>query len=126
MKIDSMHIMWPDWKMQTLYNIPSDQMITLFYNEAMPGTLNKRKSPDKVKFFVTSSGRRKIEFKHNERKFNDFDIQPLVPHMYSQEGPGIAVGDANSDGMDDFFIGGSTSYSGNIFIQEKDGSFSSR
>ena len=62
---------------------------------------------------------------HNERQFIDFEIQPLVPHLYSQEGPGIAVGDINSDGLDDFFIGGSTSFSGMIFTQGKSGAFSS-
>jgi hypothetical protein len=45
--------------------------------------------------------------------------------MYSQEGPGIAVGDVNSDGMDDFFIGGSTGFSGEIFLQQGKGQFSS-
>jgi hypothetical protein len=124
-KIDSLHIMWPDRKEQTLYNISSDQMITLFYNQALTGTLKKSNGAEVSKIFETISGKKKIEFRHIERKFIDFDIQTLVPHMYSQEGPGIAVGDVNSDGMDDFFIGGSTSYSGNIFIQEKNGSFSS-
>jgi hypothetical protein len=35
------------------------------------------------------------------------------------------VGDVNSDGLDDFFIGGSTSFSGMIFTQGKSGTFSS-
>ena len=125
-KIDSLHIIWPDRKEQTIYNIESDRMISLFYHDALPGTLKKSKSAETRKYFEPPSGSIKIEFKHNEKKFNDFDIQPLVPHMYSQEGPGIAVGDVNSDGMDDFFIGGSTGFSGTIFIQEKKGSFLSQ
>ncbi len=46
--------------------------------------------------------------------------------MYSREGPGIAVGDVNGDGLDDFFIGGATGLAGAIFFQKESGNFSSR
>jgi len=46
--------------------------------------------------------------------------------MYSREGPGIAVGDINGDGLDDFFVGGSTSFPGMFFIQEPNGLFTSK
>jgi hypothetical protein len=81
--------------------------------------------PQSKKLFNGRTDITNIKFIHTERSFNDFEIQPLVPHLYSQEGPGIAVGDINSDGMDDFFIGGSTSFSGMIFTQGKSGTFTS-
>ncbi|OFY60554.1 MAG: hypothetical protein A2V46_09090 [Bacteroidetes bacterium RBG_19FT_COMBO_42_7] len=123
-QIDSLYIWWPDGKEQFLYNIKSDRIVTIRYQMA-----SFRKKPRLIpinnKLFARQSDKTNIKFKHKERQFIDFDIQPLVPHQYSLEGPGIAVGDVNSDGMDDFFIGGSTSFSGMIFTQGESGTFSS-
>jgi len=120
--IDSLYIWWPDGKEQYLYNLTSDQVLSINYLQAS-SDLKHRIIPDRKKIFTSHSGKTKINYKHNERQFIDFDIQPLVPHQYSQEGPGIAVGDVNSDGLDDFFVGGSTGFSGRIFIQGKADSF---
>jgi len=50
----------------------------------------------------------------------------LLPQKYSQLGPALATGDVNGDGLSDFFVGGGTNQPGKIFIQNKDGTFSSR
>ena len=122
--IDSLYVSWPDGKEQLLDKIKCDQILTLSYHSA-----STRKKPlmpaQSKKLFASQSGKTKIEYRHAERQFIDFDIQPLLPHLYSQEGPGIAVGDVNSDGLDDFFIGGSTGYSGMIFTQQSSGTFKS-
>ncbi|MEX2233046.1 MAG: VCBS repeat-containing protein, partial [Cyclobacteriaceae bacterium] len=55
--------------------------------------------------------------------FNAFNAEKLIPHMLSTQGPKIAVGDINGDKMEDFFIGGATGQSGQIFIQHKSGNF---
>jgi enediyne biosynthesis protein E4 len=123
--IDSLQVTWPDTKQQLLKNIPCDQILTFSYEMASTNSKPGTKSADK-KLFVTLKDETNIKFRHSERQFIDFDIQPLVPHQYSKEGPGIAVGDINSDGLDDFFIGGSTSFSGSLFTQEKSGTFSSQ
>ncbi|HSN50794.1 MAG TPA: FG-GAP-like repeat-containing protein, partial [Bacteroidales bacterium] len=122
--IDSMYIWWPDGKDHSLRNIQSDQIVTVNYKLAAAAG-KPHVIPQKKKLFNGQTDKINIKFMHNERPFNDFEIQPLVPHLYSQEGPGIAVGDINSDGLDDFFIGGSTSFSGMIFTQEKSGTFTS-
>lgn len=42
---------------------------------------------------------------HDEILFDDFSRQPLLPRKFSQSGPGVAVADFNSDGLDDIAIG---------------------
>ena len=122
--IDTLYVWWPDGKEQSLYNIQSDQIVTVNYQMAAVAK-KPHLIPQSKKLFNGRTDITNIKFKHNERSFNDFEIQPLVPHLYSQEGPGIVVGDINSDGLDDFFIGGSTSFSGMIFTQGKSGTFTS-
>ncbi|MFC2126359.1 FG-GAP-like repeat-containing protein [Bacteroidota bacterium] len=122
--IDSMHIWWPDGKVQYLYEVPSNQFMELKYADA---TISGRKRTEYTgkKLFQEISDELHIEYRHMEREFIDFKIQPLIPHLYSREGPGITVGDVNGDGLDDFFVGGSTSYSGAMFIQGETGVFTS-
>ncbi|MFP6872136.1 MAG: FG-GAP-like repeat-containing protein [Verrucomicrobiales bacterium] len=43
---------------------------------------------------------------HTERTFDDFALQPLLPNKMSQLGPGLATGDLDNDGDEDFILGG--------------------
>lgn len=124
-EIDSLLVWWPDGKEQYLYKIPGDQLISLKYAEA--SFLDKKEyAEDKSKkLFKEVSDETRIVYYHKEKEFIDFRIQPLLPHQYSKEGPGIAVADVNSDGLDDFFVGGSTGFSGAVFLQHETGDFTS-
>jgi len=65
-------------------------------------------------------------FVHREDNFVDFKWQPILPHMHSRNGPGVAVADVDSDGMDDFYVGGAAGQFGALFLQKSDGNFESR
>ena len=123
-EIDSLIVWWPDGKEQILYNINSDQVLKVKHNEAKQAEKTE-KNEEVKKCFKEVSDQKSIVFYHKEKDFVDFNIQPLLPHMYSKEGPGIGVGDVNSDGLDDFYIGGATGSFGTFFIQQKNGSFTS-
>ena len=61
-----------------------------------------------------------IAFKHHEDQMVDFKLQPILPHMHSRNGPGLAVADVNQNGHEDFYIGGAAGQNGQLYIQNKD------
>jgi len=60
---------------------------------------------------------------HQENPFVDFDVERLLPHMLSREGPCLATADVNGDGRQDFFMGGAAGEEGRIFLQKSGGDF---
>jgi hypothetical protein len=119
--VDSVRVVWPDGKMQLLARVKADQLLEPDYRQAV-GTIEKNISPPAPIFSeVTQKG---IDYQHKDDLYIDFKIQPLLPHLLSQNGPGLAVGDVNGDGLEDFFAGGPFSQSGVFFIQNKQGKFS--
>lgn len=123
--VDSLIIQWPDGKIQCLYDIAANRSLVLKHADAADQAYpNMAESPDEPLFKEVSESTH-IGYEHREREFVDFNIQPLIPHMYSREGPGIAAGDVNGDGLDDFFVGGSTGYAGEVFIQHGSDMFTS-
>ena len=60
--------------------------------------------------------------RHQESQFDDFAIQPLLPSKKSQLGPGIACGDVNGDGYDDYYLGAAAGSVGQLVLGGNRGS----
>lgn len=117
--IDSLKVYWPDGKLTQLNNVKADQLLVINYNGAkLPGAV-----PVKNVIFANANEQYNIHFKPEERDFIDYTIQATLPHKLSQYGPGIAVGDIDKNGFDDFYLGGSSGNPGIFFMQDESGRF---
>ncbi|HKO79274.1 MAG TPA: VCBS repeat-containing protein [Chitinophagaceae bacterium] len=130
-KADSIKIIWPDGTTQTEHDIKANQTITLNLSSVQTApaktfyqTLSQKNALDAGALVSDITGTKGLSYQHSETDFVDFKVQPLLPHMFSRNGPGIAVGDVNDDGLEDFFIGGTAASGGVFFFQTVDGNFS--
>ena len=121
--IDSMQITWPNDSMQTLKNIKTNQLLNIDYKN-VTGKWQVQKQA--VLLFINYKHQSGISFSHLDTFFFDFGYQRLIPQKYSAQGPGIAVGDVNKDGLPDFFVGNGYEKKGAIFIQHAVGSFTAK
>ena len=60
---------------------------------------------------------------HKENEFVDFDRDRLIFHMLSTQGPRMAKGDVNKDGLEDIYICGAKGQPGALYMQTKAGRF---
>lgn len=110
-KIDSLQVIWPNGKTQTIKKVALNTTITL-------SVANAKKE------YVFTTSKPKTIFKeiqsnfvaHKENDYIDFDYEGLIAKMLSQEGPSVAVADINGDGNEDVFIGGAKGQSGKIYL----------
>ena len=118
-KIDSLHVIWPNDKFQTVKNITNNSTINLDIKNAK---LNYTPNAVNLKPFFTES---KTPFiAHKENNYVDFDHEGLISKMLSQEGPSLAVADINGDGNEDVFIGGAKGQAGKIYLNKGNGYYS--
>jgi enediyne biosynthesis protein E4 len=118
--IDSLRIIWPDGRTELLKNIPASEPLTLRSAKASRLPYTPKRSTSLLRTATKEYG---IHYKPAERDFIDYNIQATLPHKLSQYGPGLAVGDIDNNGFDDFYIGGSSGNPGLFFMQDATGKF---
>ncbi len=122
-QLDSLKIRWPDGRQQVLTSVVPDQRLTLRHVDAeLPAPSLRAQVPPLLFSEVTK--RYGLTYEHQDQETNDFAVQPLLLHSYSQEGPGLAAGDVNGDGRDDLYVGAAPGHTGQLYVQAADGSFS--
>lgn len=112
----NVHVTWPSGKVTYLTNLKVDQIMTLEEKDAVIST----NEPIDVPKPIFTASAQKIDFKHTENRFVDFDRDRLVPHMLSTQGPKMSVSDVNNDGIEDFFIGGAKGSASTLFLGRGD------
>lgn len=122
--IDSISIRWPQGTYSTIKNVKSNQILTVNQKDTdLIEENSKRKNVEKPEIInATQLG---IGYKNNEREFDDYKLQLLLPQKQSEKGAALVVGDVNNDGKDDFFVGNAKGALAALYIQKENGAFRS-
>ena len=123
-RIDSVRVEWPTATTQTLADVPANQTLVLDQQEA---TQAAPANTHAVRpWFQSEPDRAGIDYRHQENSFLDFKRDKLLAQGISTAGPPIAVGDVNGDQREDLYLGGAKGTAGQLFLQQPDGTFSSK
>jgi hypothetical protein len=120
--IDSLTVRWPGGRYAVLKNPPADTTLTIHRKDAL-AFVSPRPEVLKPIYNNVTAGFIKGNIHHTENEYSDFNREKLIPKMLSTEGPRLAVGDVNGDGLEDFFVGNAFADTAKLFIQQPDGHF---
>lgn len=123
-KADSVILVWPDNTCQRIQPPADTLRFQISYQKGLPAFdyAILMKTTGLPRFPVQDiTGVSGLAWKHTENPFVEFDREPLIPFMLSQEGPALATGDINNDGLQDVFIGSSKANKSAVFIQQQNG-----
>ncbi len=120
--IDSLTIQWPDGRVTTINQPPIDTLLEVSIRDqkVLVNPLKAKALVEETKLFKPFD---LITYKQVEDQQVDFKTQLLLPHQHSKQGPSIAVGDIDGDGLEDCFIGGASGSSGIFYTQLTNGTF---
>lgn len=122
-KIDSVLVVWPDGRRNLQTNVTPNQHLKVKQSEAVKYIADNVGQNVGNPTFKSPSGNLGIDFIHHENEYVDFDRDRLSFHMLSTQGPRIAKGDLNSDGLEDLYFCGAKDQPGALYKQMANGSF---
>ena len=121
--IDSVIVIWPNDLKEKISNVEVNQLLQLNYKKGVKSF--NMKSEDNSFFENVIPITLGINYRQKENVFNDFDLQLLLPQKQSEMSTPLAVADVNNDGLDDFFVGNAKGSKASLFVQNKNGEFTS-
>ena len=117
--VDSLTVIWPDGKQQTLKNIEANQRLALRQKDAADVD-----DPPPAAAPVFEEVPSPIDFAHRMAgAIDDFRRQPLMVNPKSFSGPALAQADVNGDSLVDVFAGGGNGQAGRLYLQQPGGTF---
>ena len=120
--IDELVVTWPGGKQQKLTKVKSNQHLKLNQSNAIEVTQSTNTSAS-ILTDLTHADSGSVKFLHRENDFDDFYNERLLPNQLSINGPALASGDLDGNGLHDIVIGGSQGYPTTIFLQNTSGKF---
>lgn len=122
-RYDSLVIRYPNGLKQSMGPGETNRLIKINYRPEVPWReIPARGTPLFTQLSANESG---LSILHQESPVVDFNRTPLLPHLYSKNGPYLAVGDVDGNRLDDFFIGTDFGYLSSVYVQLPNGKFRS-
>jgi hypothetical protein len=112
--LESLTVEWPSGFVQSFEKLEANRLYTITEPGGVPPPRKKPEAP--MPLFQANAS--KLAVRHVEASFNDFERQPLLPNKLSQLGPGMAWGDVDGDGDEDFYLSAAAGRAGAIYFNE--------
>lgn len=122
--VDSAFLIWPDNGFEKV-TLKKDTISIYTYEKGLPQfnySIIHQWNKNQIAI-EDIAAQTNLNYQHIENQFNEFDREPLIPHMVSTDGPALAVADINHDGLEDVFIGSSKGYHPIVLLQSTNGTF---
>lgn len=112
----SVEVTWPNGKVTYLENVAVDQVLSLDMKDASEKSLSGNSENNPLFSQVEGS-----PYTHIENNYIDFNRNRLLHHMMSTPGPKMTIGDVNSDGLEDVYLGGSKGTNSSLLLGSEQG-----
>ncbi len=120
-EVDSLIVVWENEKMQIIKHPKINEFLTLDQKNAKMLVKDFQFFTQTKPMFEEVTNTFNIPYLHQENTYFDFNRELLIPFKVSMEGPKMAVGDVNGDGLEDFYVGGAKYQTGQLYVQKPNG-----
>lgn len=121
--IDSLVIHWPDGKKETMMNVAVNQTMLVIQSAGAQLNNQLQAATASNNWFTNITLQSGINYMGFENDFVDFNQQRQLPHKLSANGPVVAAGDLNGDGLTDIVTGGTSPVTAAVFLQQSNQTF---
>ncbi|MDB5260751.1 MAG: RNA-binding protein [Adhaeribacter sp.] len=123
--VDTLIVIWGNQQAEVKTNIQANTTLVLKQSDAQANgqTFYAQLFPSTPRLYTDVSSTTAIPYKHAENNYLDYYRESLMPFQVSTEGPKLAVGDVNGDGLEDIYVGGAKWQAGALFVQGTNGKF---
>lgn len=121
--IDSLQVIWPSGKYETLKSIATGQRLLLDINNAKGGFYEDQNAQMPIQYLSQTDSL--FAFTHKEQPTLEFNRDPLIPFASTNEGPTISIADINNNGLNSIFISGAKGQASSLFSEDPNGNYSS-
>ena len=124
--VDSVLLVWPDGSYERLTDLRYDVITEVNWRPGLPRydwarlAAPPAAAPLPLADVTAAAG---LAHRHVENPFVDFNRETLIPHRISAEGPALATGDVDGDGLADFFVGSAKRRRSALYRQTAAGTF---
>ncbi|MDO1444789.1 VCBS repeat-containing protein [Rhodocytophaga aerolata] len=122
-QIDSLEVIWPDDQKQVLPHVKANQELVLAHKNADKQFKPASPVNPAAKPMADVTSQVALTYRHRESDFVDYNRDALLKQMYSTQGPALATGDINGDGLEDVFFGGARDKKSVLYTQTFQGTF---